>query len=44
VYATALTGLNGNSVQVVGVSQDAATGAFTVLRWKVTLTQGPVIQ
>jgi len=38
---TALTGLNGNSVQVVGLSQDAATGVATALRWNVTLTQGP---
>lgn len=35
--ATALTGLNGNSVQVVGGGYDIGTGARTAVRWNVTL-------
>jgi probable HAF family extracellular repeat protein len=35
--ASALTGLNGNSVQVIGTASDVATGAFTALRWNVTV-------
>ena len=36
--AVALTSSNGNSVQVVGVSSDAANGTYTGLRWTVTVT------
>jgi probable HAF family extracellular repeat protein len=36
--AVALTNSNGNSVQVVGVSSDAANGTHTGLRWTVTMT------
>lgn len=36
--ATALTGMTGNSVLVVGGSYDFATGARTALRWNVTLS------
>jgi probable HAF family extracellular repeat protein len=35
--ATALTGMNGNSVQVVGASVDEVTGGRTALRWNLTL-------
>ena len=36
--AAALTSASGNSVQVVGVSSDAANGTHTGLRWTVTMT------